>query len=320
MLIYILAIPVFSFALPIYSFWKQDDFSWGQTRVVLGEKGKKLVIHEEGTFDEKEIPLKSWHDYENELWERGSNTSIGQLLAKKEEAAYMSDQKRHIGEGSIYGHESLAGFPAAGYGNQRPHTSMSEMGARSFHQALNSLSSGLPPEGSSPYAIGAGGDAGGGRGYAQSHTGSFYGSSPYQSGGFGSQHFAAGGGGEFPTEGYELQEQTSPQARNPFVPRSQSQLSLANPFAPRSQSQLSLATQSLPLMQQTTGDGGEPSDEQLRNDITTILARADLQTLTKKGVREELESVSRNFLVYYSLNWPSLIDEVCQKLHIGVRD
>jgi chitin synthase len=64
MIIYILAIPVFSFALPLYSFWKQDDFSWGQTRVVLGEQGKKLVIHDEGVYDEKEIPLKSWHDYE----------------------------------------------------------------------------------------------------------------------------------------------------------------------------------------------------------------------------------------------------------------
>ena len=33
--VYILAIPVFSFFLPLYSFWKMDDFSWGSTR--LGE-------------------------------------------------------------------------------------------------------------------------------------------------------------------------------------------------------------------------------------------------------------------------------------------
>jgi chitin synthase len=45
MLFYILAIPAFSFLLPIYSFWKMDDFSWGATRVVLGEKGKKLIVH-----------------------------------------------------------------------------------------------------------------------------------------------------------------------------------------------------------------------------------------------------------------------------------
>ena len=45
MLFYILAIPAFSFLLPLYSFWKMDDFSWGSTRIVLGDSGKKIVIH-----------------------------------------------------------------------------------------------------------------------------------------------------------------------------------------------------------------------------------------------------------------------------------
>ena len=45
MVFYILAIPIFSFMLPIYSFWRMDDFSWGATRVVLGESGKKFIIH-----------------------------------------------------------------------------------------------------------------------------------------------------------------------------------------------------------------------------------------------------------------------------------
>ncbi|KAF8634990.1 hypothetical protein AX15_000605 [Amanita polypyramis BW_CC] len=77
MLFYILAIPAFSFFLPLYSFWKMDDFSWGATRVVLGESGKKMVVHDEGKFDPKSIPLKSWSDYENELWDKESNHSIG---------------------------------------------------------------------------------------------------------------------------------------------------------------------------------------------------------------------------------------------------
>jgi chitin synthase len=63
MFFYILAIPVFSFYLPLYSFWKMDDFSWGQTRVVLGESGKKMIVHDEGKFDPRVIPLKSWNDY-----------------------------------------------------------------------------------------------------------------------------------------------------------------------------------------------------------------------------------------------------------------
>jgi len=77
MIFYILAIPAFSFFLPLYSFWRMDDFSWGQTRVVLGESGKKIIVHDEGKFDPRSIPLKSWNDYENELWDKESNHSIG---------------------------------------------------------------------------------------------------------------------------------------------------------------------------------------------------------------------------------------------------
>ncbi|KAF7347345.1 Glycosyltransferase family 2 protein [Mycena venus] len=77
MFFYIAAIPIFSFYLPLYSFWKMDDFSWGQTRVVLGESGKKMIVHDEGKFDPRVIPLKSWNDYENELWDKESNHSIG---------------------------------------------------------------------------------------------------------------------------------------------------------------------------------------------------------------------------------------------------
>ncbi|RMZ75637.1 hypothetical protein DV738_g5399, partial [Chaetothyriales sp. CBS 135597] len=63
MIIYILAYPVYSFILPIYSFWKQDDFSWGNTRIVIGEKGDKKVIVQEDMFDPRSIPLQRWDDY-----------------------------------------------------------------------------------------------------------------------------------------------------------------------------------------------------------------------------------------------------------------
>ncbi|KAH8678602.1 putative chitin synthase 8 [Tricladium varicosporioides] len=69
MLLYILAMPVFSFGLPLYSFWHMDDFSWGNTRVVTGEKGKKIVITDEGKFDPASIPKKKWEEYQAELWE-----------------------------------------------------------------------------------------------------------------------------------------------------------------------------------------------------------------------------------------------------------
>lgn len=49
MLFYIFAIPVFSLYVPLYAFWRMDDFSWGQTRIVMGEKGKKMVVHVRGS-------------------------------------------------------------------------------------------------------------------------------------------------------------------------------------------------------------------------------------------------------------------------------
>ncbi|KAF7130913.1 hypothetical protein CNMCM5793_003848 [Aspergillus hiratsukae] len=64
MIIYILAFPIYNFILPLYAFWKQDDFSWGSTRIVLGEKGtKRVVAVEDEVFDPRSIPLQRWDDY-----------------------------------------------------------------------------------------------------------------------------------------------------------------------------------------------------------------------------------------------------------------
>ncbi|EIW53333.1 glycosyltransferase family 2 protein [Trametes versicolor FP-101664 SS1] len=104
MVFYILAIPVFSLLLPLYSFWRMDDFSWGQTRVVLGEAGKKIIVHDEGKFDPRSIPLKSWNDYENELWDKESNHSIGSWVppTKMRNDGYAESQTA-----SVYGRETM---------------------------------------------------------------------------------------------------------------------------------------------------------------------------------------------------------------------
>src|ERR1700761_5858897 len=53
--------PVYSFFLPIYSFWRMDDFSWGNTRLVIGEgNNKKVVLNDDLKFDESMIPLKKF--------------------------------------------------------------------------------------------------------------------------------------------------------------------------------------------------------------------------------------------------------------------
>lgn len=52
---------MYSFFLPLYSFWCMDDFSWGNTRLVVGEgNNKKVIMAEDEKFDESMIPLKKF--------------------------------------------------------------------------------------------------------------------------------------------------------------------------------------------------------------------------------------------------------------------
>lgn len=64
-LIYLLALPVWNFVLPVYAYWHMDDFSWGETRKVDGpvkdDHGKT-----EGIFDASHIFMKRWHEFEME--------------------------------------------------------------------------------------------------------------------------------------------------------------------------------------------------------------------------------------------------------------
>lgn len=104
MIIYIIAMPVFALALPLYSFWHMDDFSWGNTRVITGEKGRQVVISDEGKFDPSSIPKKKWEEYQAELWE-----------------AQTSRDDRSEVSGISYGTKSYA-VPQSEYGfpNSRP--------------------------------------------------------------------------------------------------------------------------------------------------------------------------------------------------------
>jgi chitin synthase len=68
MIVYLLAYPIYGFALPVYSFWHMDDFAWGNTRVVVGEKGGKKIIasSEEEKFSDRIIPKKRWEQHATE--------------------------------------------------------------------------------------------------------------------------------------------------------------------------------------------------------------------------------------------------------------
>ncbi|KAF3939973.1 hypothetical protein ABW19_dt0210558 [Dactylella cylindrospora] len=65
MVCYLFSLPIWNFVLPVYAFWKFDDFSWGETRKVSGDKGGS---HDEadGEFDSDKIVMKRWRDFEKE--------------------------------------------------------------------------------------------------------------------------------------------------------------------------------------------------------------------------------------------------------------
>ncbi|KEZ41038.1 Chitin synthase 8 [Scedosporium apiospermum] len=104
MLLYVIAMPVFSFGLPLYAFWHMDDFNWGNTRVVAGEKGKKVVITDEGKFDPASIPRKKWEEYQAELWE---------VQTSREDA-------RSEISGYSYATKANQAYSEYGYPNSRP--------------------------------------------------------------------------------------------------------------------------------------------------------------------------------------------------------
>lgn len=99
MIIYIIAMPIFSLGLPLYAFWHMDDFSWGNTRVVTGEKGKQIVISDEGKFDPSSIPHKKWEEYQAELWDAQTT----QQDDRSEISGFSYGTKSHYIAASEYG-------------------------------------------------------------------------------------------------------------------------------------------------------------------------------------------------------------------------
>ncbi|KAF2639749.1 hypothetical protein P280DRAFT_47463 [Massarina eburnea CBS 473.64] len=117
MIIYVLATPIFSFGLPLYSFWYMDDFSWGNTRVVTGEKGQKVVISDEGKFDPASIPKKKWEEYQAEMWEQHTTRD------DRSEISGISYGTKRFYTGSVVGSE---------YGQMPPSRPMSHLNLPQF--------------------------------------------------------------------------------------------------------------------------------------------------------------------------------------------
>lgn len=224
MVLYILAIPVFSFALPLYAFWHMDDFNWGNTRVVAGESGKKIVISDEGKFDPASIPRKRWEEYQAELWDAQTYRGGG---------GPGGDDARSEASGFSYATKHPAAAAAAvseyAYGASRPASVLGGAGAGGMYtdkMGVGRVSPVVPPLPANASRL------------SFAPTEQLGGANRMSQFGGGSQFFGHNG--------------------------SQQELEMAN-----------LA--------------GMPSDDALLAEIREILRTADLMTVTKKGVKQELE-------------------------------
>lgn len=120
MIIYLMAFPFYSFILPLYSFWNQDNFTWGNTRIVIGEKGdRKVIAVEDEPFDPKSIPLQRWDTYAliHNLPGRRGNPNAQEKAGfpgYNDEAAVEMDDMQSMYSSVKPASTILTGFPTQG--------------------------------------------------------------------------------------------------------------------------------------------------------------------------------------------------------------
>ena len=258
MIVYILALPLWSLILPLYSFWHMDDFSWGNTRIVTGEHGEKLVVHNEGTFDPAEIPQMTWEEYENELWEKRTGVSDPEVFAQN---MPMSKSTRAL----LKRNPSLYGYASRPVPELTEPEAMHPMHYTDFADVRQSKFTDHEPM-DAPWATHESASLLHGD-YEMTQLGkrpmshSFYNLS------------STGHGGEYKDEAYT----TEPEP--PLVPLQPS----AYTYEPAAPPPPTPPNPSEPRRNKL------PRDEVIRYDIRTIIAQSDLSTITKRQLRNQLQ-------------------------------
>ncbi|KAF0406839.1 glycosyltransferase family 2 protein [Gigaspora margarita] len=62
-LVYLSSVPVWTFILPLYSFWNFDDFTWGATRKIEGADSGHDSDQTFDKFDSRKIVFKKWDEW-----------------------------------------------------------------------------------------------------------------------------------------------------------------------------------------------------------------------------------------------------------------
>lgn len=268
MIIYIIAYPIWSFVLPIYSFWNQDNFTWGNTRIVLGEKGNKQIVavDDEG-FDPRSIPLQRWDDYALAHNLPGRRGVTIEKVHDGYEDNYEMDDIRSMYSSVKPASTILTGFPARG-----PYMAPQSPGFGTVSQY-----------GASPYTTTFDQSAMN-RQSAMSLVQQEPNVSPFQ---------------DYPPPSQRASMPLAPSAENLLGryspgPRAQSQMG----FMSGARSPAPFESASRPVSQIDLGRAGSgPDDTMIVEAIQSCLREVDLDTVTKKQVRALVEQRLQTELV-----------------------
>ncbi|KZS93523.1 glycosyltransferase family 2 protein [Sistotremastrum niveocremeum HHB9708] len=150
MLVYLLSLPIWNFVLPAYAFWHFDDFSWGQTRKVQGDKGGDHG-DKDGEFDSSHIVMKRWAEFERDRrWKSGTQSRDSMYY----DGSRADNNKRY----SLVSSETTALGPSSHHSHQSPFDSGESMPPSKRHDPTPLLTLPTPlavssrPSGSSPAA------------------------------------------------------------------------------------------------------------------------------------------------------------------------
>jgi chitin synthase len=146
MLIYIISIPIWNFVLPAYAYWHMDDFTWGETRKIVGEAKEEAHGGKQGEFNSRDIVMKRWVEFERERrWKTG--------VTSRDDSMYDVVQRSSSPKGMPTNRYSMSstsetGFSGGGFGTSesnplfRHSTSGQSM---AFNDNISNLA--LPPRG-----------------------------------------------------------------------------------------------------------------------------------------------------------------------------
>ena len=103
-------LPVWNFVLPLYAYWKMDEFSWGKTRVVEGEQGDHGGGS--GAFDPRSIVLKRQREW-NQPREKGQ-TLYEEFVTKQGKGVKDMQSGSNLGSSSNVGSNASTPVPIQG--------------------------------------------------------------------------------------------------------------------------------------------------------------------------------------------------------------